>query len=228
MDESASVRLMEALAGIWSAIRRHHPDVPPVVVLAAPAPRGQRNVLGHFSALRWKPRTADNVLLHEVVVVAEHLNRTACDIAETLLHEAAHAMNFARGRKDCSASQYHNSWFKEAAEELGLTVAQVKHYGFAYTTLPDDTALRYLDEVLALEEVLVHRTSGALRPTPPPSPPTTGDPQSDADDGAGDKPSSRNIKAVCACGFIIRASRKTLESTIVFCGTCDCAFGAEQ
>ena len=56
MDERTSVRLIEALSRVWTKIRIRHPDVPPVVLLAAPAPRGEMRVLGHFAALRWSGR----------------------------------------------------------------------------------------------------------------------------------------------------------------------------
>ena len=39
MDEQRSVRLIEALSRVWTRIRIRHTDVPPVVLLAAPAPR---------------------------------------------------------------------------------------------------------------------------------------------------------------------------------------------
>lgn len=56
MDETASVEILAALTDIWSAIRRHHPDVPPVMLLAAPSPHRHGGVLGHFSPLRWRSR----------------------------------------------------------------------------------------------------------------------------------------------------------------------------
>jgi hypothetical protein len=214
MDDHASVALIQALAAVWRAIRAHHPDVPPVVILPAPAPHGRGNVLGHFAALRWTPRKRIETQLHEVVVVAEHLNRDAADIVETVLHEAAHAVNFARGIADCSASQYHNGRFKEAAEELGLSVTRVPHYGYALTALTDETRARYAGETAALETVLLHRR--ALRPARPPTGGTSG-PKDDTEDTA---PRSRSRKAVCACGYIIRVSKKTIEDTVIRCESC--------
>lgn len=219
MDETASVELIEALARIWTAIRCNHPEVPPVILLAAPSPYHKGNVLGHFSALRWKPREQGDALLHEVLVVAEFLNRPAAQVAETLLHEAAHAMNFAAGRRDCSASQYHNSWFKEAAQDLGLDVHRVANYGYAYTTLPEETATSYCVEIEALQCVLVHRMADSS-----PRPPSGPTPTSDTDEAP--TTSSRNLKATCACGFIIRTSKLTLSSTVIRCETCDSAFAS--
>lgn len=214
--EERSVRLVAALAGIWAKIRELHPQVPGVVVLAAPNPHRATNVLGHFAALRWKAKAAGDERLHEVVVVAEHLNRGAEDVLETLIHEAAHAMNFARGVNDCSRSQYHNARFKEAAEELGLSVERVPHYGWALTRLRGGTTKQYETEIEDLRAVLIHRH----RPIALPSGPAVGDGDvNDAPDG-GDGPRSRHLKATCACPFVIRVSRKTLATTTIRCETC--------
>lgn len=216
--ERRSVALIEALHRVWERIRLHHPEVPPVVLLAAPAHRDRLNVLGHFAALRWKGKKQSDEHLHEVVVVAEHLDRPAEDVVETLIHEAAHAMNFERGKKDCSASQYHNQVFKAAAEELGLEVTQVRHYGFAVTSLPEATAARYAAEIEGLRAVMIHRKKPLSVTVPPGTgPPTTGDDNDDEDD---DKPKSRLRKAVCDCGFIIRVAKKTIEDTVIRCESC--------
>ncbi len=218
-----SVPLIEALSSVWSRIRELHPDVPSVVLLPAPAGKGRRQVLGHFAALRWSAKEQGCGLLHEVVVVAEHLNRAAGDIVETLIHEAAHAMNFARGIKDCSpSSQYHNTSFKKSAQELGLTVEKVANYGFALTSMPDATRTLYEIEIEGLEAVLLHRMSFVTaRPT------SSEDPADGDDTTAGDEDtegSSRSRKAVCDCSFIIRVSRKTMAETSIVCETCGSAF----
>jgi len=212
-DEQTSVLLIQALADVWKSIRDRHSAVPGVVLLAAPAQRGGLNVLGHFAALRWSARKKEGSHFHEVVVVAEHLDRPAEEIVATLIHEAAHAMNFAAGIFDCSASQYHNKRFKEAAQELGLIVEKTFHYGFAYTTLSASSAVLYRPEIEALQRVLVHRR----RPmSPRPGPPDDGSEDGDA------KPGSRSRKATCACDppFIIRVSLKTLRDTVIRCESC--------
>lgn len=212
-DEQTSVQLIQALADVWKSIRDRHPVVPGVVLLAAPAQRGGLNVLGHFAALRWSARKKEGSHFHEVVVVAEHLDRPAEEIVATLIHEAAHAMNFHAGIFDCSASQYHNKRFKEAAQELGLIVEKTFHYGFAYTTLSASSAVLYRPEIQDLEKALVHRRRPmSSRP----------DPSDDGEDGDA-KPGSRSRKAVCACRphpFIIRVSMKTLRDTRIRCESC--------
>lgn len=218
MHERLSVVLIEALTRIWSRIRVHHPEVPGVMLLAAPSLRRDLSVLGHFAPLRWRHKEKGGVHYHEVVVVAEHLDRNPADIVETLLHEAAHALNFARGIKDCTASQYHNQRFKAAAEELGLAALQVPHYGFALTGLKPGTITRYEEDIKQLAEVIIHRAK--------PVAPTTG---TDTTSGTGedtddDKPASRNRKATCACPFIIRVSKSTLTQTTIRCESCGKVF----
>lgn len=226
MDELGAVILVTALARVWAAIRRYHPDVPGVVLLPAPNSHSNTNVLGHFAALRWSARHAgDDAVVHEVIVVAEHLNRSVDDVAATLLHEAAHAMNFARGKRDCSKSQYHNRLFEAAAKELGITVEQVPHYGYAYTKMPPETAAKYADEIAGLASVLIHRRGFAVSPVPP-GKPGKGD---DREGGEEEEENPENNKfrlrkATCKCPFIIRASRKVLAATTISCGRCGGSF----
>ncbi|MEQ8272366.1 MAG: SprT-like domain-containing protein [Deltaproteobacteria bacterium] len=186
------------------------------MLLAAPAGRRRGNVLGHFAALRWQAKGKHGEgAVHEVAVIAEHLNRKAEDIVETLIHEAAHAMNFARGIRDCSSSQHHNRRFKAAAEELGLVVERVPHYGYALTRLPFETADTYAAPITELAKVLAYRRSRfATSPTGGSSDTANTTP----------KPSSRSRKATCACGFIIRVAKATLAQTTIRCDSCGHAF----
>lgn len=216
MHERASVILIEALARIWSRIRVYHPAVPGVMLLAAPSLRSDLSVLGHFAPLRWRHRQKGTVSHHEVMVVAEHLDRDVTEIVGTLIHEAAHAMNFERGIFDCSRSQYHNRAFKEASELLGLQVTQVPHYGFALTRLRPETREHYQEDLTYLAEVLIHRAkpiavSGAT-------------PNGGKDEPPEDKPTCRNRKAVCHCSFIIRVAKATLEQTVIRCERCSGPF----
>lgn len=216
MHERQSVALIEALTRVWSSIRAHHHGVPGVMLLAAPSLRGDLSVLGHFAPLRWRHRHDGKTGYHEVLVVAEHLDRSAADIVETLLHEAAHALNFERLIRDCSRSQYHNRAFKAAAEELGLAVEQVPHYGFALTTLRESTRQRYVEAINQLEGVLIHRAK---------PPQTKGGPSKGGEDELpGDHSGSRNRKAICQCPFIIRVAKTTLQQTTIRCENCGSEF----
>ncbi len=198
LNERSGIVLVDALSRVWSRVRTLHHEVPPVVVLPAPAGR-EVTKLGHFSPLRWRPRRRQRATAHEVVVVAECLHRPLREILATLLHEAGHAANWEAGIFDCSStSQYHNKKFKAAAERLGLTVKQVPNYGYAYTTLPAKTAADYEQEMLVLRQALASRDA----------------------DPVDREANTRSLKAVCHCPYIIRVSRKTIEATTIRCDTC--------
>ena len=193
------------------------------VTVLIPAPAQRRQVLGHFAPLRWTAKEKQAAILHEVVVVAEYLNRDVNQIVGTLLHEAAHAQCHERGIHDCSAtSQYHNKKFKAAAEELGLQVEKMGSYGFARTRLTDEPRARYAAVTSELEAALLHRRSwfGVRTPTST----TSGKGAATTTTSKEDKPRNRNLKATCACGFIIRASRKTLAATTITCTKCGMEF----
>ncbi|MBT9560449.1 MAG: hypothetical protein IV100_30775, partial [Myxococcales bacterium] len=194
MRADAATALVTALAALWRRVQCLHPDVPDVVLLPAPGPR---NVLGHFAPVRWQAKGTGGRVMHEVVVVAEHLERNAADIAETVLHEAVHAMNHQRGVKDCSTtSQYHNDRFRLGALEMGLGVMKVANYGWAYTFLPPETRELYADEIDALGDVLVHRRSADVR-LPKEGDADSADSSSDSDTPGGEKPKGRLLKATC-------------------------------
>jgi hypothetical protein len=161
--------------------------------------------------------------IHEVVVVAEHLDRSAEDVVGTLLHEAAHAANFERGIHDCSRSQYHNQRFRLAAEELGLEVRQVPHYGFAMTRPSEETSARYALEIAGLAEVLMHRNADS-RPSAGTASVTRGG-NSEVDKDSKDKDTGgRYKKASCTCPLNIRVSRKVMTTTVIRCETCGNSF----
>jgi hypothetical protein len=91
----------------------------------------------------------------EVLVTGDGLAGSAVNVLELLLHEAAHAVAARRAVKDSSRQgRYHNRQFKAIAEELGLDVAQDPPFGWAATTVPAATAVRYTDALAALRHEL--------------------------------------------------------------------------
>ena len=148
-----------ALIAGWVAIQARHPEVPDAVISMATGGRESRAKLAHFAPNRWVPRDGGPAL-HELFVTAESLEDGALEVFAVLLHEAAHGRNFAQGTKDCSASQYHNKAFRDAAEQLGLRqrtdVSDVwrKKFGFAGTALTDETAGLYRDQIAALDRAI--------------------------------------------------------------------------
>ena len=113
---------------------------------------------------------------------------------------------------------YHNQKFKEAAEEIGLEVEQVRHYGFALTSLIDDTKRAYQRVTDELETVLIHRRE--LVPRKPTADNDNNGSTTTTTNTDGTTTESRSRKATCRCGFIIRVSRKTIEGTVIRCERC--------
>lgn len=196
----AGAALLSALGCCWNAIRQCAAHELPEVVLVA-APMG--GALGSFTPLRWFPRKGNGALLHEVMVSVDSLALGPEETLATLLHEAAHSLNWLHNVADCSRSQYHNSYFAERAATLGLTVTRIPHYGLAQTSLAPGTAGKYADLLALLDAVLVHRADGVDTPK---------------------VTEARYLRGVCACPFVIRLSRRTLCSTVIRCERCGQAF----
>ena len=106
------------------------PGDDPVIVI-----QGGRSTttLGWLAPQAWKNGRQDGV--NEITICAEHLARPVEEIAETLLHEMVHHDNALRGVRDCSASQYHNRCFRDAALSVGLEVERAGYRGWATTRL---------------------------------------------------------------------------------------------
>jgi hypothetical protein len=147
---------LAALDTAWSAIRTHHPDIPPAVVTLgtswdrtgrnrAPADRGHQVAL---TGNRWTGE--GDAELPELTVTPAALETDA----DTLLHAAAHAIGDARGVTTTSRQgRYHNSKYAELAREVGLTVEQTPAGGWSETTLGTGTNVRYATELRQLREL---------------------------------------------------------------------------
>ncbi|MQA17375.1 MAG: hypothetical protein GEV09_25665, partial [Pseudonocardiaceae bacterium] len=136
----------------------------------------------------------------------EGLQRPATEVLTTLLHEAAHALAHTRGIKDTSRQgRYHNTNFKELAEEVGTTVTKDPKIGWSPTELPDTTCADYADTVDALSRALrlyrrrEHTDSATTKTTNPPP-------------------------CVCECGRRIRVATSVREAGPITCGICGTDF----
>lgn len=198
--------ITKAVEAVWNALKREYPDLPDVVLLVAPADGGGKRSgkLGHFWANRWNVSDATTP---EVVLVAEHLKREAVEVFGTLLHEAVHALAFAREIKDTDKTgKRHNRRFKALAEELGLTVNEEPDStrGYAFTSVPAETQAKYKKVIEKLDEGLVLYRNAV---------------------GTGPAKKSRNLAAaVCECGRKIRVAESTLDEADILCSLCDTAF----
>src|SRR5207247_10340438 len=123
-----------------------------------------------------------------------------------------HPGTHERGVHACRRRQYHHRSFRPTAESLGLTVEQMPHYGYAHTKLPSAVAQLYEPGLVVLREVLISRS----RPVDV----RLGVDTPDEDHEGGEEvPRSRHLKATCACGLIIRPTKKTLMETVIRCDT---------
>ncbi|MFD0532338.1 hypothetical protein ACFQ1I_46500 [Kitasatospora arboriphila] len=114
--------IIRALEGAWDAIRRHHPDLPGVVMVTGHGrtPGDDAVTWGHHWPGRWT--AADGSAVRpELFAGGELLALGSRRIMQTLLHEAAHALATVRGIKDTSTGgRYHNREFAKLASALGL------------------------------------------------------------------------------------------------------------
>ena len=199
VDAQVVSRILAVLEDIWQAIRQHHPEIPPVVIIIASGTEGKQARYGHHAPGRWYVANQERT---EIMISGEGLRRDAQSVLGTLLHEAAHALAAARGIKDTSRQgRYHNKHFKTLAEELGITVDFDGVIGWSITTVPDQTAAHYAEQLAALKTAMIlWRRDEILIPK--------------------ERRSSNLIAAVCPCGRSIRAAASTLAEAPITCTAC--------
>jgi len=197
--DPAASRLLQVLEDTWTAIRRRHGQIPPVVLIIASGTDSKHPRWGHHAPGRWY---VNNTRHAEVMISGEGLRRDPRDVLGTLLHEAAHALAAARDIKDTSRQgRYHNKKYAQLAEELGLDVAEDPSFGWTITTVPDTTAAGYAAQLAALKDAMnlwrhdEHQERAARR-------------------------NSNLIAAVCSCGRSIRAAASTLNEAPITCEAC--------
>ena len=119
-------------------------------------------------------------------------------------HEAAHAIAFQRGIKDTSRQgRYHNSRFKEVAEEVGLDVSRDPEWGWCRTALSNRTVISYRDTLGALARALRAAGEHQLHPFP-------------LDRGEG----RAGVGLLCECGPRHRTGRTMSTVRGAICGVC--------
>jgi hypothetical protein len=199
----AASTLLKALEDIWAAIRRRHPEIPPVVIIIASGTGGKHAKWGHHAPGRWHHGTSEHA---EVMISGEGLARTPREVLGTLLHEAAHALAEVRGITDTSRQgRYHNRKYAILAEELGLVIEEDPSgkFGWTVTTVPDATAARYADGIALLTAAMtLWRNAESIAAT------TT-------------KRNTNLIAACCPCGRTIRVAASTLKEAPIHCEACD-------
>ncbi len=197
--------LVTAIERAWADIRRHHPEVPAVVVAMGSGTLRERAGqvrFGHFAAARWRAGSDE---IPELFVGGEGLERGAKELLGTLLHEAAHGLGSARGMQDTSRQgRYHNERYRALAEELGLRAARIGAIGWSGTTVLPETELRYRSALGHLADALV-----AFRHAEPRT----------------SRPSNNNgVALVCDCRRRIRVALSVVAAGPIICGVCSAPF----
>jgi len=161
----SNAQLLTVAESLWTTrLQVAFPELPHVAfVLDRGARQGSRK-LGHWWAKTWTPRHATSndpeeprPALGEVFLASEHLADGAEEVLNTLLHEAAHALAFARGVVDTPDGRYHNRRFRDHATEVGLIAIrppQNPRYGWCVTALAPGTAEAYAAELRALDTAI--------------------------------------------------------------------------
>jgi hypothetical protein len=200
----AASTLLKALEDIWAAIRRHHSEIPVVVIIIASGTGGKHAKWGHHAPGRWHNGSTEHA---EVMISGEGLARTPRDVLATLLHEAAHALADVRGITDTSRQgRYHNRKFALLATELGLDVTENDQFGWSATAVTDTTARRYADGLALLTAAMtIWRNNEHTAP-------------------AATKRNTNLIPATCPCGRRIRVAASTLDEAPITCQACDGQF----
>jgi curved DNA-binding protein CbpA len=199
-DGQTASRVLKILEDIWLEIRRHHPEIPAVVIIIASGTEGKQTRLGHHAPGRWNVAGQQRA---EIMISGEGLHRAARDVLGTLLHEAAHALADARGIKDTSRQgRYHNTKYADLARELGIDVTQDPKIGWSITTVPDHTATRYANQVRVLHDVLIMWR------------------QAEAPARGTQRRNTNLIAASCPCDRSIRVAASTLAAAPITCEAC--------
>jgi hypothetical protein len=166
---------------------------------------------GHITtAPAWATDSGDG--FHEIVLTGEGLRRGGRETAGTLLHEMAHAVNIAKGTKDCDTNGRHNKFFKNTAEGVfGLTITEDGARGWSHTEVSAECAETWGDMITRLDRA-ISLVACVLK--------------------TGDKEKKRNknlLVGICSCDEPqkIRASAKVFMGGVT-CDECEQHFVAQE
>jgi hypothetical protein len=205
-DYLSNSEMVRACEDAWRDIQMHNPDVPRAMIIVGSGGRQAPTLYGHFAPDRW---ASEGASVHEVLLVAEHLNRGAEAVFTTLLHESVHGIAVARGIKDCSGKR-HNKRFAGLCLEVGLVPPEKpsKALGFSAATLSYEAVHEtYPGTIANLDSVLRSHRKLTLNET---------------------EKKKTSWKAECQCGVSIRVGKKLYDGfepiLAILCNFCDSQF----
>ena len=151
------VELITACENAWQHIQREHPEVPDAVITVASGGARAKILYGHFAKEIWVDQADDGEIrtVHEVLLVAENLDRGADEVFNTLIHEAVHGLAYTRKIKECTG-KIHNKRFLRLAEEMGLEGPERRSLtlGYSEVTVPESTRYIYRNTIAEINESL--------------------------------------------------------------------------
>jgi SprT-like family len=137
----------------WTQLRELHSHLPrAVIVLLDAATRNRRR--GHFAQSAWQSHGQSKS--HEIGI-SPALFGSPKQLLATLLHEAAHAINYEKKLSDCSGRYYHRKEFRDMSTRLGLDCRfRNTRYGWSITGWPQNREIppRYLPILKHLQNSL--------------------------------------------------------------------------
>lgn len=201
--------LLHALSDLWERLRIHVPELPPITPTVSPTVRRQDH-----GPERWTEDEDGSV--SGLVMTADVLQGGAELVLQTVLHDAAHLLNWRRGVSDTTMrGVYHNASFLTAAEEVCLEwpadAERVKGRGYPDPVVGDAARERHAVDLRALEEAI------------PPLLPHLGMPTSS---GTG-RVDRLTLRCQCKPPRIFRISRTVAAQGPIRCGVCGEDFAAE-
>lgn len=209
---SPTTAVVDAVVGLWQAIRDRHTDVP-VAVCTIDTGHYRDGLIdeGHYTAGKRTRHDDDGTeySVGEVTIIERALGKDATDLVDLVLHIAAHAIATVRGVKETARNGgYHNKRFFSIAQELGLDVEQGGNNGWCRTTATVETLALYQQQHDALAAAL---TAYGWVP---------------ADPG----PGFQRLIARCKCTKprIFHMSRTSFADGPVICGKCGANFTADR
>lgn len=158
-------------------------------------------------AERWH---RDGDVVTGLVISADTMREGADDVLEAVLHEAAHLLNWVRGKPDTSRrGTYHNRDFLSAAEEVGLAwvpglIANPNGRGYE-PPLGDTARAAYAAHLDALTSAIPHVLPHLTVP------------------GSSTKartPNRLTLECGCSTPRKIQVARTTSELGAITCGVC--------
>ena len=193
--------ILSAVDSFYSALKKKHPELPEIVFVVGSSGRSKNaQTHGHFAAQSWEGG------LHEIFLSGESLGRGAVETIGTIAHEAAHALAFTRGVRDCSnQGRFHNGRFKAIAEEIGIEVEKRDtdpSRGFSYTTVPEAFVTKYKRYVDALDKAL---TTYRVQPLMSVAPKTR---------------TKTKMVVDCSCELPFTISRRVFDERNLVCNDC--------